>query len=32
MTTYAIGDIHAHLQAIGIIYSHDKECYLYKIK
>ena len=24
--------IYSYLQAIGIIYSHDKECYLYKIK
>ena len=22
--------IYSYLQAIGIIYSHDKECYLYK--
>lgn len=24
--------IYSYLQAIGIIYSHDKECYLYKNK
>lgn len=24
--------IYSYLQAIGIIYSHDKECYLYKMK
>jgi len=24
--------IYSYLQAIGIIYSHDKDCYLYKIK
>ena len=22
--------IYSYLQAIGVIYSHDKECYLYK--
>lgn len=24
--------IYSYLQAIGVIYSHDKECFLYKIK
>ena len=24
--------IYSYLQAIGVIYSHDKECYLYKEK
>ena len=24
--------IYSYLQAIGVIYSHDKDCYLYKIK
>ena len=25
-------NIYSYLQAIGVIYSHDKECYLYKNK
>ncbi|MBR0448442.1 MAG: DNA-3-methyladenine glycosylase I, partial [Peptococcaceae bacterium] len=30
MTFVGSVTIYAYLQAIGVIYSHDKDCYLYK--
>ena len=30
MTFVGITIIYSYLQAIGIIYSHDRDCYLYK--